>query len=176
MVFEGLRPRVGGVTLRDTDEHQLAAFFTSAMGSWDLSWTSRWPTLKVALTLGLFESRQTMRTSKSSVNRTSGHSRDPGTNLQHHTPMITSHHQVLERIRAEYLEMPDMRLTIEQIERLCGVDREICRIVLDALVEAKFLGVHRNGTYARFTDATTGGPAAKASLHSGPRVHWERAS
>jgi len=84
----------------------------------------------------------------------------------------------LDRIRAEYLEMPGMRLTIEQIERLCGVDRATCRIVVDALVEAKFLGLHRNGTYARFTDVdvSTGGRAAKASLRPVPRVDWPRAS
>jgi hypothetical protein len=41
-------------------------------------------------------------------------------------------------------------------------------------VDAKFLHVHRNGTYARFTDVSTGGRTAKASLPSAP--HWQRAS
>ena len=41
--------------------------------------------------------------------------------------------QALERIRAEYLEMPGMRLAPAQVERLSGVDRSVCRQVLDAL-------------------------------------------
>ena len=40
----------------------------------------------------------------------------------------------LTRIRAEYLEMPGLRLTPDQTERLCGVERALCQIVLDALV------------------------------------------
>jgi CspA family cold shock protein len=54
--------------------------------------------------------------------------------------MSTAPHQaVLERIRAEYLEMPGMTLKLEQVQRLCGVERSVCKIVLDALVETKFL-------------------------------------
>jgi hypothetical protein len=82
----------------------------------------------------------------------------------------SSHRRLLERIRAEYLEMPGMSLTIEQVGRLCGVDRATCRIVLDALVEATFLHAHQNGTYARFTDVGSGRHAAKASLTSGTQV------
>ena len=62
-----------------------------------------------------------------------------------HTPLVT-------RIRAEYLEMPGLRLTLEQAQRLCGVERILCKTVLDALVEAKFLCVRPDGTYARAID------------------------
>ena len=31
---------------------------------------------------------------------------------------LSPHQQVLERIRAEYLEMPGMRLKLEQVQRL----------------------------------------------------------
>jgi hypothetical protein len=65
---------------------------------------------------------------------------------------IASHEQVLERIHAEYLEMPDMRLTLEQLQRLCGIERSLCQVVLDSLVQAKFLCVTSNGSYARFAD------------------------
>ena len=41
------------------------------------------------------------------------------------------HHAVLQRIRAEYLEMPGLRLTQEQAGRLCGVERALCQVVLD---------------------------------------------
>lgn len=60
--------------------------------------------------------------------------------------------QLLERIRAAFLEMPGVRLKAEQVERLCGVERAMCRIVLDALVEADFLRMKPDGTYARPTD------------------------
>ena len=57
-----------------------------------------------------------------------------------------------ERLRAEFLEMPGLRLTAAQVERLCGVERRICQAVLDALVDAKFLRMSADGTYTRLTD------------------------
>jgi hypothetical protein len=60
---------------------------------------------------------------------------------------------LLTRIRGEYLEMPGLRLTFEQAQRLFGVDPTLCKRVLDALVEAKFLCVKPGGTYARLTDS-----------------------
>ena len=60
--------------------------------------------------------------------------------------------QLLERIRAEYLEMPGLRLRAEQVQRLCGVERTMCQIVLDTLVETKFLSMKSDGTYARLMD------------------------
>jgi hypothetical protein len=68
-------------------------------------------------------------------------------------PLSTSHHQKLfDRVRAEYLEMPGLRLKLEQVKRLCGVEDVICRAVLDALVEARVLCVKPDGAYARLTD------------------------
>lgn len=58
--------------------------------------------------------------------------------------------QVLERLRAEYREMPGMRLKLEQVQRLCGVEQPLCKQALEALVEAKFLRVGSDGTYVRF--------------------------
>ena len=58
----------------------------------------------------------------------------------------------LTRVRAEYLEMPGLRLTLEQAQRLCGVERTLCQMVLDALVDTHFLCLKPNGVYARVTD------------------------
>jgi hypothetical protein len=66
--------------------------------------------------------------------------------------------EVLERVRAEYLEMPGMRLTARQVQRLCGVEAADCVSALDALVARKFLCLNRDGTYARSADRTTPGP------------------
>jgi hypothetical protein len=60
--------------------------------------------------------------------------------------------QAFERIRAEYLEMPGMRLTPEQVRRLSGIDSSVCRVVLDDLVRAKFLRRAPDGSYARWFD------------------------
>lgn len=73
--------------------------------------------------------------------------------------------QLLERIRAEYLEMPGMRLKAEQVQRLCGVERAMCEIVLDELVKSDFLCVKPDATYARLQDGEISRPrAAKAEL------------
>jgi hypothetical protein len=71
----------------------------------------------------------------------------------------------LQRIRAEYLEMPGLRLTQRQVERLCGVEHTVCQMVLAALVETKFLCVKADGCYGRATDGVYARPrAAKADL------------
>jgi hypothetical protein len=62
--------------------------------------------------------------------------------------------QILERLRAEYLEMPGMRLNLEQVQRLCGIERSMCKVALDALVETKFLCVRPDGSYVRLADAS----------------------
>jgi hypothetical protein len=62
-----------------------------------------------------------------------------------------AHQNVLERIRAEYLEMPGMRLTIVQVPRLFGVERSLCQTALDSLVDSQFLCVKLDGAYARLS-------------------------
>ena len=56
---------------------------------------------------------------------------------------------ILRRIQGEYKEMPGLRLTIAQAQRLWGLDRAECDAVLGALVDAKFLIRNRDGTFAR---------------------------
>jgi hypothetical protein len=70
---------------------------------------------------------------------------------------MSPYEQVLERIRAEYLEMPGMRLRLEQVQRLCGIERSMCKVALDSLVEAKFLCVKSDGCYARSADGKVPG-------------------
>ena len=60
--------------------------------------------------------------------------------------------QVLQRIYSEYVEMPGMRLTRQQAQRLCGLDEQTCTQVLDYLVEAGFLMRASGDTYRRLTD------------------------
>jgi hypothetical protein len=58
---------------------------------------------------------------------------------------------VLARLRAEFLEMPGLRLKSEQVQRLCGVERAMCKVMLDALVNEGFLRIGSDGRYARLT-------------------------
>jgi hypothetical protein len=59
---------------------------------------------------------------------------------------------VLNHLRAEYLEMPGLRLKPEQVQRLCGIERTVCQLALDSLLESKFLCLKPDGAYARVTD------------------------
>ena len=38
----------------------------------------------------------------------------------------------MNRLRAEFLEMPGLQLTFGQVQRLCGVEKELCRMGLDS--------------------------------------------
>jgi hypothetical protein len=67
---------------------------------------------------------------------------------------------LLQRVYGEYLEMPGLRLTRQQAQRLWGLDEQTCRSVLDFLVDAKFLCLE-NGAYSRTTDGPTQGPALR---------------
>lgn len=73
--------------------------------------------------------------------------------------------EVLQRIRAEYIEMPGLSLTVNQVERLCGIERRVCELALKTLVAAGFLSVRPDGAYGRFCDPDISrSRPAKASL------------
>ena len=43
-------------------------------------------------------------------------------------------HAVVSRVRAEFIEMPGLRLTLPQASRLWGLEPPACRDVIDVLV------------------------------------------
>jgi hypothetical protein len=47
------------------------------------------------------------------------------------TGIVRTLDAVTERLRAEFMEMPGLRLTSEQVQLLCGVERMVCQMVLD---------------------------------------------
>jgi hypothetical protein len=55
----------------------------------------------------------------------------------------------LQLIRAEYLEIPGLRLTKAQVERLWGLDSITSEALLAALVDVTFLRRTVYGTYVR---------------------------
>lgn len=56
---------------------------------------------------------------------------------------------LLNRVRSEFIEMPGMRLRIDQAQRLWNLDRAICESILRSLVDAKFLRRFDDDLYAR---------------------------
>ena len=56
----------------------------------------------------------------------------------------------LQLIRAEYLEMPGLRLSKDQAQRLWGLDESTCEELLSELVEARFLRRTGQEAYVRF--------------------------
>jgi hypothetical protein len=73
----------------------------------------------------------------------------------------------LERLRAEFVEVPGLRLTVDQVRRLCGIEPTVCKTMLDALVDSQFLCVKSDGRYSRSTDGVSVRPRpARADGHS----------
>lgn len=60
---------------------------------------------------------------------------------------------VIQRIQGEFVEMPGLRLTPAQAQRLWGLERDVCDALLGALVDAKFLSQTRDGAFVRLDGA-----------------------
>ena len=65
--------------------------------------------------------------------------------------------QTLRRIYNEYLEMPGLRLTLKQAQRLWGLDEATCASSLSFLVDVNFLA-HDNQVYARVSEGAVERP------------------
>ena len=68
--------------------------------------------------------------------------------------------RLMLRICSEFAEMPCLRLTVRQAQRLFGLSERLCVKLLDTLVERRFLVQNADGTYARRTE----GPADLRSV------------
>jgi hypothetical protein len=74
---------------------------------------------------------------------------------------------LLQRVYGEFLEMPGLRLTCRQAQRLWGLDESACLELLEFLVDSKFLCRPGHGMYTRLTDghfAHTRARMAKAQI------------
>jgi hypothetical protein len=60
---------------------------------------------------------------------------------------------VLRRVRAEFFEMPGLRLTPAQATRLWGLDREACQKVIEALIDSAFLRWTTGGALVRLEES-----------------------
>jgi hypothetical protein len=72
-----------------------------------------------------------------------------GADTRAHDPADERFSAALRRVKAEFLEMPGLRLTLAQAQRLWAFDPALCDAVLAALVEARFLVQSRNASFIR---------------------------
>jgi len=74
-----------------------------------------------------------------------------------------SKEEVLQRIQGEFVDMPGLRLTTAQAQRLWNLDSDDCRALLGALVDASFLTRTTEGAFVRPDNA-------RMTLERSPRV------
>ena len=63
--------------------------------------------------------------------------------------------QLLSRIQSEFREMPGLRLTSRQAQRLWNLDQLVCEALLAALVDVRFL-VECDGVFLQRADMAEG--------------------
>ena len=66
----------------------------------------------------------------------------------------TTMDQMLRRIQGEFREMPGLRLTCRQAQRLWNLDALICESLLAALVDVAFLVQTPDGLFIQRTSST----------------------
>jgi hypothetical protein len=83
---------------------------------------------------------------------------------------MTAPQDIVERVRSEYLEMPGMRLTPRQLQRLCGIGPSVCDAVLESMVANRFLTVKPDGTYVRASEGLPPPRMAQAATRHARRA------
>jgi hypothetical protein len=72
--------------------------------------------------------------------------------------------QAFTRIQIEYIEMPDLKLTVAQLRRLCDLPEELCAPAVDALQRAGFLWQAPDGRFVRRALGRAGREISAADL------------
>ena len=70
---------------------------------------------------------------------------------------------LLDRIRAEFSEMPGLDLTLPQAQRLWGLDRLTCEYLCGCLLKDGFLARTARGTYVRRAESVLRRDAGRAN-------------
>ena len=60
-----------------------------------------------------------------------------------------SEREWIQIIRGEFLEIPGLRLTRDQVQRLWDLRRDACATILEELLDQGFLRVTADGAYVR---------------------------
>jgi len=61
---------------------------------------------------------------------------------------------LLRRLKAEFLEMPGLKLTMAQAQKLWALDPTSCSLMLETLVNVNFLWRTRDGAFMRVEHRT----------------------
>jgi hypothetical protein len=83
---------------------------------------------------------------------------------------VSSLKAILDRVCGEYREMPGLRLTRPQAQRLWGLDEQTCNRILAALLQSGFLRETYDGRYARPMDE----PVLRTPLKVSATAHDRR--
>jgi nucleotide-binding universal stress UspA family protein len=78
---------------------------------------------------------------------------------------------LIQRLRDEYTEMPGLRLTAEQVQRLCDANASTTASALRALVNAGFLRPLEDGSYRRTDLVSHSGARSTSGAMEAP---WRR--
>lgn len=68
---------------------------------------------------------------------------------------------LLRQIQGEYLEMPGLKLTLGQAQRLLGLEAACCETLLNGLVEMRFLARGPDGQFLRVLEGSENGPMSR---------------
>jgi hypothetical protein len=55
----------------------------------------------------------------------------------------------VQRLKGVFLEIPGTELTPSDASRLTGLESEVCRVILDALEDARFVRRRQNGVFVQ---------------------------
>ena len=70
----------------------------------------------------------------------------------------------IDRLQGYFVGVPDAKLTVGEASRICGVDDQLCRQLVGALVEVRFLSREWDGSYRRRTPLFSNEPTPPFGL------------
>ena len=82
----------------------------------------------------------------------------------------------VRRIYSEYLEMPGLRLTSAQAQRLLGLEADVCADALQFLIDTGFLRRTDGGQYVRLADGLVASSPMRMARATLGRQHNAKAS
>jgi hypothetical protein len=85
---------------------------------------------------------------------------------------LSSEREWTQVIRGEFLEIPGLRLTKDQIQQLWGLRPDACTTVLEALLRQRFLQLTADGHYVHGSfDGTRPRALQVEAIHRRPAVY-----
>ena len=71
--------------------------------------------------------------------------------------------ETLIRIQTDFVEMPELKLTLPQAQRLWALPPDVCEAALNALIERRFLVRTADRVYLRRSWRVAGGESAASA-------------